>query len=786
MRSLAPVFVALCACSSNPRLSVPPELSDGDAVVFYIAVEDEDPVLYAADVAGEDIVVPIDLEPGQRVETELAIYDDRELTELQLPPGLVTFETEGAPLPEPSAHYALTTDGPPAQAPFSPLAWSSSRLAEARLSRSLLACLEARRCLTAEGLCVACAGPEQIDPPMSPSPVEVTCPTGWTVNTIANQDPPIQICDPRIAQDRFDCPLGEARKLGDDACTRVGRACPAAGRFAEGVTGLFVDPTAAAGGDGTLAAPYRTLDEALDVADGSAPILLSVGRHTSATRNALLDAGTAEAPITIRGACATETTLAGGFDGMRSHLRLEDLAVDASGAFYVGAGGSVALEGVALESTVAPIPIYQSNGALLLRDVVADSSGGFVHAVESSVVVDGVVARAVDGHIVEVTGGPSATVRDAVFVSGRRERPLLRIDEATLVQLQRVAFEEAVWTAVHIDGGESASIEDLFFRTESGVRFPTVFAVVAHRINASLRRVWVQGALGLFHLEAQLDVSDVVVNPDSPGTTQGRPAAIWMANASSGALRRAVVYDARRRGIQLEASNVVLTDIRVQGVTPEEGADPPDFREGTIGIYITGEPATELSRVVIQDVEGVALAQATGIASIGRELRINDLDVSASGPTSCYARVGGFIAGATNYVMTRARLADLRGPAIGMDLVSVGGVPALAAMVADHITVSGVTRIPECPDLPGAIVIAEGAQLDLRNFEVGSAAAPGIVVRPNTVNAVDHTLLDGRSGRIHDVSVGIRYEVADPRLDALVDVKIEPSDGGAVIEHIAP
>ncbi len=786
MRSLAPVFVVLCACSSNPRLSVPPELSDGDAVVFYVAAEDEDPVLYAADVAGEDVVVPIDLEPGQRVETELAIYDDRALTELQLTPGLITFETEGAPLPEPSAHYGLTTEGPPAEAPFEPLAWSSSRLAEARFPRSLRACLEARRCLTAEGLCVSCTGPERIDAPMPPNPVEVTCPAGWTVNTIANQDPAIRICDPRTELDRFDCPTGEVRKLGSDVCTLVGRACPSAGRFAEGVTGLFVDPTAPAGGDGTLAAPFRTLDEALDVADGSAPILLSVGNHTSSTRNALLDAGTAASPIIIRGACASQTTLAGGFDGMRSHLRFEDLAVEASGAFYVGAEGSVTLEGVAMASTVAPIPIYQSNGAVWLRDVVAESGGGFVHGVGSSVTVEDAVVRAVDGHIVEVTGGPAAAVRDAVFVSGRRERPLLRIDDAEFVQIQRVAFEEAVWTAVHIDGGDSASIEDLFFRTESGVRFPTTYAVVAHRINARLRRVWVQGALGLFHLEAQLDIGDVVVHPDSPGTTQERPAAIWLANASSGAMRRAVVYDARRRGIELAASNVVLTDIRVQGVTPEEGADPPDFREGVIGLYITGEPATELSRVVIQDVEGVALAQATDVASIGRELRINDLDVSASGPTSCYARFGGVLAGATNYVMTRARFANLRGPAIGMDLVSVDGAPALATMVADHVTVSGVTRIPECPDLPGAIVIAEGAQLDLRNFDVGSAPAPGIVVRPNSVSAVDLTLLDGRSGRIHDVPVGIRYEVADPRLDALVDVRIEPSEGGAVIEHVAP
>ncbi len=782
MRRLTWLLLALAACSSNPRLGVPPEVSDGDALVFYVAVEDAAPVIFASQVEGEDVVVPIDLEPGQRVETELAVYDDRTLEELQIEPGLAALVEDGAPLPEPDGHYTITVDGPPSGAPFEPIAWSDSRLSEARFARSAKVCLDAGRCLTETSVCVACENAIPVDPPEPPEPPELRCPQGWSVNTLRSEPTAIQICDPRTESSRLDCPNGSSRPLGASECVPVGRACPGTGRFAEGATGWFVDSTAAAGGDGSRAAPYRALGDALAVAAAGDTILLSVGDHDFA--GAVSDLGLVDRLVTIRGACAAQTTLnvAAAIDASDVYVAFEDVRIEAPDGLWSGSAGRLEITGADLRLGGATTPIAVTGGELVIREVVADASPGFVEVTSGTSTIASSVIRAVGGNIVGATGGVSSSLLDSVLIGGDRTFPLFRVDDVPFASVARVAFEDAAWSAIHAEGGGGISIADIFYETESGVRFTGVYAIAANDLGVRIQRAWLQGALGLLHFGADLEITDVVVNPDGAGTVTDRAPAVQLRRGTQGYMRRVVLYGVHRQGIYMLDSSVSLADLRIDDLRAEANADYSGYVGGAVGILLHGEPEIQLMRVALVGVEGVAIAQIVREASIGRSLQIVDLDVRGAGPTDCFAPVGGFVAGATNYTLTRARFEDIRGPAMSLNILGGDGVPSFITMEATHVSMARVTPIPGCPAGPTGILLAEGSELDIDSFDLGVVDGPAIEVRPNSINAVDATLLDAQHGRIHDVPVGVRYRVVDPRLHALVDVRIEPNAGGVALD----
>src|SRR5688572_28924697 len=107
------------------------------------------------------------------------------------------------------------------------------------------------------------------DPPAPPSagvdlPVLTPCPAGW--REVPAGDDGVVTCDPWPEGGMPECPPGEAWLPGDTRCTAIGRACPA-GDFPDDLPGpvLYVLP-GAIGGDGSRAAPFGTIVEALAVA----------------------------------------------------------------------------------------------------------------------------------------------------------------------------------------------------------------------------------------------------------------------------------------------------------------------------------------------------------------------------------------------------------------------------------------------------------------------------------------------------------------------------------------
>lgn len=169
-----------------------------------------------------------------------------------------------------------------------------------------------------------CREPAAPAPPMEPVRPELPrfgpCPTGWSEQSSGFSA--MTYCVPPALQT---CPSGSTHLLGDAGCEPVGATC--SGEFASelpaGRTVWFVRPGSS--GDGSLGAPFGTIDEALTAAVDGDVVALSRGTHAGGV--------TVSRSVDLVGACA-ETVVEGG-----------------ASAITVAPGAEVGLKGMALEGT---------------------------------------------------------------------------------------------------------------------------------------------------------------------------------------------------------------------------------------------------------------------------------------------------------------------------------------------------------------------------------------------------------------------------------------------------
>lgn len=140
------------------------------------------------------------------------------------------------------------------------------------------------------------------DPWPGSSPVIMTpCPEGWR----EVEDDGVVTCDPWPEGGPHECAEDEAHFPGEPGCSLIGTPCPE-GNWAEDLPDdqeiLYVLAGAPAGGDGTQASPFGSINEALDVAEEGTIVALSKGTFDEAVR---LRNG-----ITLWGACVAETAVA--------------------------------------------------------------------------------------------------------------------------------------------------------------------------------------------------------------------------------------------------------------------------------------------------------------------------------------------------------------------------------------------------------------------------------------------------------------------------------------------
>lgn len=221
------------------------------------------------------------------------------------------------------------------------------------------------------------APPEAVQPPAPPR--LAPCPAGW------REIAPVvtggaAACDPWPAGGVQTCPPDSAHFPGEPGCSRLGSACPA-GDWAENLPAnqpvVFARAGAPAGGNGTRAAPYGSIAEALAVAPAGSVVALSKGTFDEAVR--------LSRNVTLWGACVDRTLLtssvatvsagtatAAGTGGGLRQLRVSGRRI---GVWATTAGAAIDLADVLVSGTEGMGMLVAAGGKVTGRGLAVRSTG---------------------------------------------------------------------------------------------------------------------------------------------------------------------------------------------------------------------------------------------------------------------------------------------------------------------------------------------------------------------------------------------------------------------------
>lgn len=561
-------------------------------------------------------------------------------------------------------------------------------------------------------------------------PVFTPCPPGWREVMVPDVSTPV--CDPWPEGGIEECAAGEAHFPGDEGCTVVGPACPP-GPFPEGLptdrTVRYVDATATASGDGTMAAPYRDIATALRSSGSGDVVAVAKGTYDEelAPRGG----------VTIWGACAAETRLMSSRPAVyEAVVSVERPGVEIRGVSIGGARpaiyvrleeSSLRLEGVIIEDTVAA-GVGVSGATLVAEDVVfrdvrATGTGNF---------------------------GTCVNTQDAATVTLRR------------TILQRCT--NAGLTADH--EGTFVRVEDSAFLDNQALpngTFGRAASFTGHS-EGVLERVYMGGnrevGLKVIGAGTRVDVSDLVVEDTlaQDDGFYGEGLSVW--NGAELTARRLRIERSHEAAIYTFESGVVtLEDVVVNDTLPQ------DFSSlyGS-GIAIRNSPFAATRMMVVKSHNaGVSLNGAMTVTTFV------DLSVVGTRSTVTGGRFGrGFNAqsGATAEV-TRSRLLRNRDLAVFAHQSTLHFVDL--AVESTMAQACGDTTCTTNPSGAGLVVV-EGGIVDVDRFIVTDSALAGVQI----ANAGD---LDLHHGEIRDNPIGANVQVSGYDLMRLQDDVIYRDNG---------
>jgi len=603
------------------------------------------------------------------------------------------------------------------------------------------------------------AEPAAPEPPAPP--VLTPCSSGWREIVAAPGDP--ASCDPWPETGIAMCPDDAAHFPGEAGCARVGSACPV-GEWPEGLPSgdtVFVRAGGAPGGDGTQAAPFGTIAEAL--AGAGSGRVIALGRGTF-DEQVLLPGG-----VTLWGACTGATTLSSSVassragtvtvSGASAAIRNLRLGGERPALWVAGAGSSVELDDVIIASaryialavldggravgrsvvvraTRAPATgseigrgaDVRSGGALDLSRSVVEANretGVFAHGAGTSVMLADVAVRDTltastgdFGRGIDVRAGASLTAT-RVALERNHEIALYVSEGGTVVVLEDAVVRGTL--ARDVDGRAGRALDAEFGGT-----------VRARRVAIDANReIAVAAARG-----GNITLEDVVVRDTASQQSDGLKGYGLYAAVGDASLTATRTFVARNRdlGAIAESSGVLdLTDLVVRDTRGNEA----ELTRGG-GVHLEDGGSVTLTRALIE------ANRDSGIRVAGESsaLTLNDvvvrgtlaqesdrywgLGLSASdGATVTASRIvlegnrmnGAQAAASASIVLSDARIASTAledaTALFGQGLVvQEGASAALTRAVVEHSQTSGI------------IAGGPGSRVELTDVVVRDTTAP--------------------------------------------------------------
>ncbi|MEM1416496.1 MAG: hypothetical protein AAGH15_16415 [Myxococcota bacterium] len=558
------------------------------------------------------------------------------------------------------------------------------------------------------------AGTPPVAPPEIPwleagvPPIDWPCPTGWREVEEASG---LTLCEPYPESGRQACGAGEFHPPGEPACRPIGAPC-GDGPFAalgdlDPAIVRYVD-AARESGDGTLAAPFPTLAEALDTAPSGATLMLAAGTYEV---DRFWPRG-----VSMRGRCAALTSL------------VAEAGVTRAAVIDVAAG----TEGFALENVrIGPAPIagvaLRGGGPVTLRGVrIAEVTDRGLH------LAAGAAAEAEDLAI-EDTQTPSGTADPEAQGLGRgldlSGGSTLRARRVTLDRNRRqAAFAGGAGTTLEL---EDIAVADTRARESDGFFGVGLFAFEGARLEARRALLVRQRQTGVVARgpSTELDLSDVVIRDTESRAADGRlGSAVLVIGEASLNLRRALLERNRHVGIAVEqGASVLLTDLAVRDTRG-------DAATGGFGIGINlllGSAVLE--RAVVER------SRVNGVAVNGESARLDATNLVVRGTEGSQDGDEGFgvAVGGGGRVILRTALVE-RNRTTGVIASRMGQLEATDVVVRD-------TRPRVSDGLGGGGVQAQDAVLTVRRVRLERNRQVGAAVIAATGTFVDVEVTDTES-----------------------------------------
>ncbi len=495
---------------------------------------------------------------------------------------------------------------------------------------------------------------------------------------------PFTICLPAAADD---CPAGEHAFL--DGCRAVGDACPT-GRFADatGVASpIYVDSMAAAGGDGTEAAPFSTIADALAVATAGDTILLSMGVHAGGV--------TVGDGISLVGACATGTTIDSSPMGAiittaGDDVRIENLRVTGDHFGVLANAGTATLAGVDVDGT-ASVGVVANGAELTLDDVSIHDT----QPTDGSLGI-GLVAMGAASH---VSAQRLSLVRNATFSAGANVGSVIELSDTRIVDSQPPA-PDGLGVAMSAIAGSRITCERCAIERAFGL------AVDAGGMGSSVTLI------------------DTIVDETLQATGGEESAfAVLARDASHVELHRTAVTHTAIAGVVLAAgSSGVLTDVVIHDTRID------------VGLVGYARSTTTAERLAVNSASGVAVHYTDPSATVS----FTDLTVvdTRARETDGLGGRGMEVSAGVDMTLTRAHFENVREVAMlidqgatvtATDLRILNTIPNLgvgrginvqgaASFVGERVEITGSSEV-------GFFAYSEGTTASLRDVEIADTLA---------------------------------------------------------------
>jgi hypothetical protein len=568
--------------------------------------------------------------------------------------------------------------------------------------------------------------------PMSPAPAVLTpCAPGFREVV----DGETTICDPYPESGPESCEPGEAHFPGGGGCESIGEPCPA-GDFAEALPAdtIYVQAGAAAGGDGSAAAPYDGLGRVSWTSLGSgATVALSKGSFEGSLP---LKAG-----VTVVGACAAETTLTGVDAPVASVVTVtssgdpavvRNLTIRGAPQYGVGVSGgrSIRLEGVHIDGVLGlGVNVFEAETVIELSDVVVSSTVPNAGALGRGINIESGAHLNASRTVVDDCTDLGVAIQAAsasltnVAVRGTKPQPISPFDGAAIlvamssqIEATGLYLEDNIGGGLTLtDGGSSATLEEVLVRNTSvqprGLEIGVAIqAQIGARLTGSRIALLSNQRVGLAVIGdgATAVLSDVfIADTLSSQRSMNDGYGLWAEQGASIEAERVVV--ARARDVAVGCSDdarLSVTDLTVMDTLAQEADEA-----GGYGLVAQTGAEAELERFSITTSLGVGMVSIQGGRIDATDGRIVDVDVSACATTTCAERPYGYGLGAIDGAIDLDRFEVREARTCG---VMIAGSDAALVL---HLGTVSMAAIGACVQVDGYDLTRLSDEVEFRDNE---------------------------------------------------------------------